>query len=38
MRLIEGVRLPIKDLDFERHVVIVREAKVAKDRLTRAAA
>ena len=38
MRLIEGMRLPIKDLDFERHVITVREAKGAKDRLTRAAA
>jgi integron integrase len=33
MRLMEGLRLRIKDLDFERHVIIVREAKGAKDRV-----
>ena len=38
MRLMEGMRLRIKDVDFERHVIIVREAKGAKDRLIRAAA
>ena len=38
MRLMEGVRLRIKDVDFERHVIIVGEAKGAKDRLIRAAA
>ncbi len=27
MRLMEGVRLRIKDVDFDRHVIIVREAK-----------
>lgn len=32
MRLMEGLRLSIKDVDFERHVIIVREAKGAKDR------
>ena len=33
MRLMEGMRLRIKDVDFERHVIIVREAKGAKDRV-----
>lgn len=33
MRLMEGMRLRIKDVDFERHVIIVREAKGAIDRL-----
>ena len=28
-----GMRLRIKDIDFERHVIIVREAKGAKDRV-----
>ena len=37
-RLMEGMRLRIKDVDFERHVIIVREAKGAKYRLVRAAA
>ncbi len=32
MRLMEGMRLRIKDLDFDRHVIIVREAKGNKDR------
>lgn len=27
MRLMEGLRLRIKDVDFDRHVIIVREAK-----------
>ena len=27
MRLIEGVRLRVKDADFDRHLIIVREAK-----------
>jgi integrase len=31
MRLMEGMRLRIKDVDFERHVIIVREAKGAKE-------
>lgn len=30
MRLMEGMRLRIKDVDFERHVIIVREAKGAQ--------
>ena len=33
MRLMEGLRLRIKDVDFERHVIIVREAKGNKDRV-----
>jgi integrase len=33
MRLMEGMRLPVKDVDFERHAVIVREAKGNKDRV-----
>ena len=33
MRLMEGVRLRIKDVDFERHVIIVRQAKGNKDRV-----
>ena len=33
MRLMEGMRLRIKDVDFDRHVVIVREAKGNKDRV-----
>ena len=27
MRLMEGIRLRVKDVDFDRHVIIVREAK-----------
>jgi integrase len=33
MRLMEGMRLRVKDVDFERHAVIVREAKGNKDRM-----
>jgi integron integrase len=33
MRLMEGVRLRVKDVDFDRHVIIVREAKGGKDRV-----
>lgn len=33
MRLMEGIRLRIKDVDFDRHVIIVREAKGSKDRV-----
>jgi integrase len=32
MRLMDGMGLRIKDVDFERHVTIVPEAKGAKDR------
>lgn len=34
MRLMEGLRLRIKDLDFERGQVIVRDGKGMKDRVT----
>ena len=33
MRLMEGLRLRVKDVDFERHVIIVRQAKGNKDRV-----
>ena len=33
MRLMEGMRLRIKDVDFDRHVISVREAKGGKDRV-----
>jgi site-specific recombinase XerD len=33
LALMEGMRLRIKDVNFERHVIIVREAKGAKDRV-----
>ncbi len=33
MRLMEGLRLRMKDVDFDRHVIIVREAKGGKDRV-----
>ena len=33
MRLMEGIRLRIKDADFDRRVIIVREAKGGKDRV-----
>ncbi len=33
MRLMEGMRLRIKDMDFDRHVIIVRDAKGGKDRV-----
>jgi integron integrase len=35
MRLMEGLRLRIKDVDFDRHVIIVREAKGNKDRVVK---
>ena len=34
MRLMEGLRLRVKDLDFERREVIVRDGKGGKDRVT----
>jgi len=34
MRLMEGLRLRVKDLEFERHEVVVREGKGGKDRVT----
>ncbi len=33
LRLMEGLRLRVKDVDFDRHVIIVREAKGNKDRV-----
>ncbi len=33
MRLMEGIRLRVKDVDFDRSVIIVREAKGGKDRV-----
>jgi integron integrase len=33
MRLMEGMGLRIKDVDFDRHVIIVRDAKGGKDRV-----
>ncbi len=33
MRLMEGMRLRVKDVDFDRNVIIVREAKGSKDRV-----
>ena len=33
MRLMEGLRLRVKDIDFDRHAIIVREAKGNKDRV-----
>lgn len=34
MRLMEGVRLRVKDVDFERHEITVRDGKGGKDRRT----
>jgi len=34
LRLMECVRLRVKDLDFDQHVIIVRDGKGAKDRVT----
>ena len=34
MRLLEGLRLRVKDLDFDRGVLVVREGKGSKDRVT----
>lgn len=34
MRLMEGVRLRVKDIDFDRNEIIVRDGKGAKDRVT----
>ncbi len=34
MRLMEGVRLRVKDVDFERREIIVRDGKGQKDRVT----
>jgi integron integrase len=34
MRLMEGVRLRIKDIDFVRHEIMIRDGKGGKDRVT----
>jgi len=34
MRLLEGLRLRVKDVDFQRREVVVRQGKGAKDRVT----
>jgi integron integrase len=34
LRLVECIRLRIKDIDFEKNQIIVRDGKVAKDRVT----
>jgi integron integrase len=33
MRLMEGLSLRVKDVDFDRHAIVVREGKGAKDRV-----
>lgn len=33
MRIMEGIRLRVKDVDFERQAVVIREGKGAKDRV-----
>jgi integron integrase len=33
MRLMEGLRLRVKDVDFDKHVIVVRQAKGNKDRV-----
>ena len=34
LRLLEALRLRVKDLDFERHEILVHDGKGAKDRVT----
>ena len=34
MRLLEGLRLRVKDIEFDRHEIVVREGKGNKDRVT----
>jgi integron integrase len=34
MRLMEGVRLRVKDIDFSRNEIVIRDGKGAKDRVT----
>lgn len=34
MRVLEGLRLRVKDVDFERRAIVVREGKGGKDRVT----
>ena len=36
LRLMEALRLRVKDIDFERQELTVRQGKAAKDRVTRA--
>jgi len=33
MRLNEGLRVPVKDVDFNRRVLVVRQGKGGKDRV-----
>lgn len=33
MRLMEGLRLRVKDIEFDRHAIVVREGKGGKDRI-----
>ena len=33
MRLLEGIRLRVKDVDFTRQVIVVRDGKGGKDRV-----
>jgi hypothetical protein len=33
MRLMEGPRLRIKEVDFDRHITLIREAKGHKDKI-----
>ncbi|MDE2606765.1 MAG: integron integrase [Burkholderiales bacterium] len=33
MRLMEALRLRVKDVDFDRHAIVIREAKGSKDRV-----
>ena len=34
MRIMEGVRLRVRDVDFERHEILIRDGKGLKDRIT----
>jgi integrase len=34
LRILEALRLRVKDVDFQRHEILVRDGKGAKDRLT----
>jgi site-specific recombinase XerC len=34
LRLMEALRLRVKDIDFERNEIVVRDGKGAKDRVT----
>ena len=34
LRILEGLRLRVKDIDFKRHEILVRDGKGAKDRVT----